>query len=49
MKIPRYMETHGTRRPARHVAAKNFRQRAQSTRSIRRQPMSEEDILNSPM
>ena len=50
MKINRYMEEHGvTSRALAKVAAKAFRNGSRNDRAWRRKPLSEEEILASPM
>jgi acetyl-CoA acetyltransferase len=50
MKINRYMHDHGiTERTLARVAAKNFRHAAENPNAWRRSPLSEEEILASPM
>lgn len=50
MKINRYMHDHGiSTETLAKVAAKNYRNGSLNPKAFRRQPMSEEDILNSPV
>ncbi len=50
MKIQRYMHDHGiTPQTLARVAAKNYRNGARNPLAFRRQELSEEEILNSPM
>ena len=50
MKINKYMEDHGVSRPTlAKVAAKNYRNGARNPNAFRRKPLSEEEILGSPM
>src|SRR6184192_1880092 len=50
MKINRYMHDHGISRPTlAKVAAKNYRNGSLNENAFRRKPLSEEEILGSPM
>jgi len=50
MKINRYMHDHGiSQETLARVAAKNYRNGALNPNAFRRTPLSEDDILNSPM
>jgi acetyl-CoA C-acetyltransferase len=50
MKINRYMHDHGiTHATLARVAAKNYRNGARNPNAFRRKPLSEEEILGSPM
>jgi acetyl-CoA acetyltransferase len=50
MKVNRYMHEHGVSMPTlAKVAAKNYRNGSRNPNAFRRSPLSEEEILNSPM
>src|SRR5437660_6865000 len=50
MKINKYMEDHGiSRSTLAKVAAKNYRNGSRNPNAFRRKPLSEEEILGSPM